>query len=79
VARRAQAFGLKVTAYEVNMSGDSIRSEGAIPALLDDILKHSDFVSVHIPHTDETRHLISEWMTRHSCNPQSRPRLPAHV
>jgi glyoxylate reductase len=47
VARRAEGFGMDVV--------HSSRSSG-VP--LDELLAHADFVSVHTPLTDATRHLI---------------------
>ena len=47
VARRAEGFGM-----EVLHSGRS----GGVP--LDELLERSDFVSIHCPLTDDTRHLI---------------------
>lgn len=55
VARLASAFGCRVLGYN--------RSKIADPAFdaqlpLDDVLKESDIVSVHVPLTQETKHLI---------------------
>jgi glyoxylate reductase len=47
VARRAEGFGMKVI--------HSSRSSGVA---VEEVLEASDFVSLHVPLTDETRHLI---------------------
>ena len=60
VARRSSGFQMEVLYY------DQYRNEGVEEELgaryleLDDLLRESDFVSIHTPLTPETRHLISE-------------------
>lgn len=56
-ARVAQAFGMKVLAYDVNPPGDV--SEGVEFVKLDDLFAHSDAVSLHCPLTPETHHLVN--------------------
>jgi glyoxylate reductase len=59
VARRSSGFQMEVLYY------DQYRNEGVEEELgaryleLDDLLRESDFVSIHTPLTPETRHLIS--------------------
>lgn len=59
-AKMSKGFNMKVLYY------DLVRNENAekeIPAHfvdLDTLLKESDFISIHVPLTPETRHLISE-------------------
>jgi D-3-phosphoglycerate dehydrogenase len=60
VARRAQAFGMRVLASDpARLGGDAILEEHGI-ALVDltNLLKRSDFVSLHAPLTPHTHHLI---------------------
>jgi glyoxylate reductase len=60
VAHRSSGFRMEVLYY------DKYRNEGVEEELgaryleLDDLLRESDFVSIHTPLTPETRHLISE-------------------
>ena len=60
VAHRSSGFQMEVLYY------DQYRNEGVEEELgaryleLDDLLRESDFVSIHTPLTPETRHLISE-------------------
>lgn len=58
VARRAQGFGMTVL-YAGPGSSDEIRRIGK-ETTLDDLLRRSDFVTLHVPLTEETRHLIGE-------------------
>lgn len=56
VAKRAKAFGMKVIASR--KSGKP--SEYAEVKSLDDVLRESDFISLHIPATKETENLINK-------------------
>jgi glyoxylate reductase len=56
VAERAPAFGMNV-AYSARREADL---PGAEPMSLDRLLLTSDIVSLHVPLTDETRHLIDK-------------------
>jgi D-3-phosphoglycerate dehydrogenase len=58
VARRAAAFGMTVLGQDPLISPDDIRKGGAEAVALDDLFARADFISLHIPLTTETRHLI---------------------
>jgi D-3-phosphoglycerate dehydrogenase / 2-oxoglutarate reductase len=58
VARRAAAFGMPVIAYDPLINADEIRQRCAEPVSLDDLYANSDFISVHVPLTEETRGMI---------------------
>lgn len=60
-ARLASALGMKIAAYDPMISSDSpIWAEtGAMQMSLDELLQHSDVVSLHTPLTKDTRHLIN--------------------
>jgi glyoxylate reductase len=58
VARRARGFDMKILYYDVIRREDLERDLGIEFTALDDLLRRSDFVSVHTPLTAETRHLI---------------------
>ncbi len=60
VARRAAAFDMKVIAYDPFI--DPLRAQKLNVEIvgLEDLLKQSDFVSLHVPLTKETRHIIGE-------------------
>ena len=59
VARRAQGFGMKIIYTANNPRPDFERESGATFAGLNVLLSQSDFVSVHVPLTPLTHHLIS--------------------
>jgi (S)-sulfolactate dehydrogenase len=58
VARRASAFGMEVFAYDPYLPGDDPRWLGAHNVSLDGLLSEADVVSLHVPLTDDTRHMI---------------------
>lgn len=55
---RAQAFRLKVLAAEIAPDEDFIASHGIELVPLDELLRRSDIVSMHVPLTPLTRHMI---------------------
>ncbi len=59
-ARRARAFGMRVLATRRNRSApdDDAVALGVTMTDLDTLLRESDFVSLHVPLTDATRHMI---------------------
>jgi glyoxylate reductase len=60
VARRSSGFQMELLYYD-QYRNESVEEElGARYLELDDLLRESDFVSIHTPLTQETRHLISE-------------------
>jgi glyoxylate reductase len=61
VARRAKGFNMKILYYDVVPMPPEIEKElGAKRVDLETLLKESDFVSIHVPLTKETHHMISE-------------------
>lgn len=59
VAQRAAAFGMKILGFDLFLSNDEIAKRGALPVSLGDLLAQSDFISLHIPLTDESRNMIN--------------------
>ncbi len=61
VARRARGFEMRILCYDpaVNPADPDLKTLGATPVALDTLLAESDFVSLHTPLTQETRHLIN--------------------
>ncbi|MDD5660726.1 MAG: phosphoglycerate dehydrogenase [Candidatus Omnitrophica bacterium] len=60
VAKRALSFGMKVLAYDPFLSKQVAESIGVEIAELNKVLVESDYITVHTPLTDETRHMISD-------------------
>ena len=58
VARRGRGFGMKILYHNRSRNEDAERELDARYADIDELLETADFVSVHTPLTDETRHLI---------------------
>ncbi len=65
VARRAQGFRMSVLYTGRRRAVPDLEAElGAQFVPLEDLLRNADFVSIHVPLNDETRHLISETQLR---------------
>jgi D-3-phosphoglycerate dehydrogenase / 2-oxoglutarate reductase len=58
VARRALGLQMKVVAYDPFVPADRFRELGAEGATFDEVLARSDFLTLHLPLTDETRGVI---------------------
>ena len=58
VARRARGFGMEILYHNRSRKEDAERELEARYVELDDLLAQSDFVSIHTPLTEDTRHLI---------------------
>jgi D-3-phosphoglycerate dehydrogenase len=60
VARRSQAFGLRVLAFDPYVPAADMEVLDVEPRSLEDLLRESDFVSAHAPLTPETDHMLGE-------------------
>ena len=60
VARRARGFGMEILYHNRSRNEDAENELAARYLGLEDMLRESDFVSVHTPLTEETRYLIGE-------------------
>ena len=58
LAARAKAFEMIVLAYDPFLDEQFVQAQGIKAADLTELLKTADIVSLHVPLTDETRHLI---------------------
>jgi len=59
VALRGLAFGMKVLAYEPYPDKAFIEKHGIKLTTLEDVLKYGDYVSLHVPLSPESKHLIN--------------------
>jgi D-3-phosphoglycerate dehydrogenase len=59
LARRAHALGMRMLIAAVRSPPTDLASNASIAPNVDAVLRQSDIVSLHIPLTDQTRHLIN--------------------
>jgi len=58
VGYRAKAFLMNILACDVGQNAEFIRGTGARYVDLEELLRKSDFVSLHVPATSQTRHMM---------------------
>jgi D-3-phosphoglycerate dehydrogenase / 2-oxoglutarate reductase len=66
VARKASALGLHILGYDPYLPSEKAATLGVELTNLEFLLRHADYISLHCPLTEETRHLIGSaqlaWM-----------------
>ncbi len=60
VAKKMAGFGVHIIAYDPMMNEEQARELGVTPVSFDQLLRESDYLSVHCPLTAETHHLFNE-------------------
>ena len=60
MAARAHAFEMDVVAYDPYLPESAFKEADVESVEVDDILRRSDYVSIHSPLTSETKHLFNE-------------------
>ncbi|MEA2063323.1 MAG: D-glycerate dehydrogenase, partial [Gemmatimonadota bacterium] len=60
VARRAAGFGMQIIYYNRTCKPETENELGCRKVELDALMAEADFISLHVPLTGETRHLIDE-------------------
>ena len=60
VAKRAKSFEMRIIYYDVHRRPDLEKELGIAYRPLDEILSASDFVTLHVPLTEGTHHMIGE-------------------
>jgi D-3-phosphoglycerate dehydrogenase len=58
LARRARGIGLRVLGSDPLLGDEEIKRREVEPAAFEDLLAQADYVSLHVPLSDATRHLI---------------------
>ncbi len=58
VARRAKAFGMQVIAYDPFISAEAAAALGVELVEVADLYRRADFITVHVPLSPETTHLV---------------------
>ncbi len=58
VTERAKVFGMRVIALDPYLASDCIRQRGATPTDMDLMLAEADYLTIHVPLTDDTRSLL---------------------
>jgi len=59
VTARARCFGLSIQTSDPFISGELASRHGAKLVGLEELLSSSDFISIHVPLTDDTRRMLS--------------------
>ena len=62
-ANLAKCFGMKIIGYDPFISAKDMIKDGIEKIeKLDDLMKKSDYISLHIPHIDATHHIVNKEM-----------------
>ncbi|HDD46454.1 MAG TPA: hydroxyacid dehydrogenase, partial [Candidatus Aenigmarchaeota archaeon] len=59
VIRIAKGFGMKVIAYDINKNIKASHTIGFKYTSLDYLFRHADIITLHVPYTEKTHHLIN--------------------
>jgi len=60
LAERVKGFGLTLLAFDPYVDAETMARHGAEKVELDELLRRSDFISIHAPLTEGTRHLLGQ-------------------
>lgn len=60
VAKRAQAFGMKVIAYDPFLTEERAAQLNVTKGTFEEVLAAADFLTLHLPLTDETKNMINQ-------------------
>ena len=60
VVKRAAGFGMEILAYDLCWDDEFAKENGVGYAAIDEIIRSCDFISLHVPLTEETKNLIGK-------------------
>ncbi|MBE0425050.1 MAG: phosphoglycerate dehydrogenase [Nitrospirae bacterium] len=60
VAKRMQGFAMNIIAYDPFLSEDKAKNMGVEKVDIEELLKRSDFITIHTPLTPETKNMINK-------------------
>ena len=60
IARRAVGFGMNVLGFDPHLSSEEVGLRGATPVTRDDLLTRADYISLNLPLSEDTYHLIDQ-------------------
>ncbi len=60
VAKRAQAFGMRVLAYDPYLAPSRAKAMQVEAATLEELFTQADFITVHMPLTEDTHYMVDE-------------------
>ncbi|OIQ98842.1 D-3-phosphoglycerate dehydrogenase [mine drainage metagenome] len=60
VAKRAQAFGMRVLAYDPYLAPSRAKAMQIEAVALDELFAQADFITVHMPLTEDTHYMVDE-------------------
>lgn len=60
VAKRALVFGMKVKAFDPLILPEIFQTVGVKKCDLEEIFRSSDFITIHVPYNEQTKHLVSD-------------------
>jgi D-3-phosphoglycerate dehydrogenase len=58
-AEKARGFGVRVIAHDAWVSAEDMRAVGVESVSLDEMFQQSDFISLHAPLTEESKHVVN--------------------
>ena len=61
-AKRAQAFEMKVVAYDPFITTEFAKQFGVEAVSLEDLCKQADYITLHIPLTEDTKYILNKKM-----------------